>query len=95
MAAKCFLQKTLCGLTRNFKRNLPYNTQVKVLCFTLQYAESHYFTEGNEYKITFLHPWVWDYEVRSVERFVPVEKNVDVDGAGGIDSPAFGIILRR
>ena len=30
MTAKCFLQKTLCGLTRNFKRNLPYNTQVKV-----------------------------------------------------------------
>ena len=26
---------TLCGLTRNFKRNLLYNTQVKVLCFTL------------------------------------------------------------
>ena len=42
MPAKCFLQKTLCGLTRNFKRNLPYNTQVKVLCFTLQYAESTY-----------------------------------------------------
>ena len=30
-----FLQKTLCGLTRNFKRNLTYNTQVKVLYFTL------------------------------------------------------------
>lgn len=42
MTAKCFLQKTLCGLSRNFKRNLPYNTQVKVLCFTLQYAESTY-----------------------------------------------------
>ena len=50
-------------------------------CFTLQYAVSHYFAQGNEYKITFLHPWVRDYEVRSVERFVPVEKNVDVDGA--------------
>lgn len=30
MTAKCFLQKTLWGLTQNFKRNLPYNTQVKV-----------------------------------------------------------------
>ena len=29
------LRKTLYGLTRNFKRNLPYNTQVKVLYFTL------------------------------------------------------------
>ena len=52
-----------------------------MLCFTLQYAESHYFVEGNEYKITLLHPWVWDYEVRSVYFFVAVEKNVDVDGA--------------
>lgn len=52
-----------------------------MLCFTLQYAESHYFTEGNEYEIAFLHSWVRDYEVRSVERFVAVEKNVDVDGA--------------
>ena len=53
-----------------------------MLCFTLQYAESHYFVEGNEYKITLLHPWVWDYEVRSVYFFVAVEKNVDVDGGG-------------